>query len=83
MDELETELRKAFPQLDIRRRQGDSIQIITPDVAVEIAARACGYEAKVVSLRSESDYDFETRLVAVLRTAGGSELVAALSKHLY
>lgn len=82
MKEIESSLRQAFPRLDMRCRDRHDIQIITAGVAVEIAPAEGGYQAKVVSLKGESNYDFETHLIATLQARSGKELVAALSQYI-
>jgi len=80
MKELETMVRRAFPKLDIRSDQCELIRIITPNVTVGLRRVKDIFEATVISL--EGDLDFETNVIATLRSDCATDLISRLKAHL-
>ena len=83
MDQLEGELRTAFPGRDIRHDPGDGIQIIASDIAVEVMEIDDGYSAKVVVLKTDPGFDFESRLIETIRAKTRAVLIGKLAQYLH
>jgi hypothetical protein len=83
MEELKKTLLVAFPTFDIRCRSARDIHIITHDFSVQIVKAHAGYQAKVVSLKGDTDFDFETKLLATLEFATEAELLAGLQNFFH
>lgn len=82
MNDLERTLRIAFPNVDIRSDQCTTIRLITQDVIVGCEKINDSYQARVTNLKRDSEFDFDTELIAEFIEHSPEAVAARLAVYL-